>query len=474
MSTNAREPILIEVTRAPVTIISEGKDGDGRMQIKARLLEAGIKNRNNRVYPVEIVQREVGKLQERIAAGVAFGSGGHPQDGMTSFNDISHVWRKIWMEGSQVFGEATVLNAGRGKVLQEVIRVTGSVPRSGRGVGPCARGQFNGEPADIVESSYQMVTADVVLNDAGFEDAKVLQVKEDAAAKEGGAPMDLKELKEKHPDLVKALADEVTAKVKPEIEAALAKQYEEKVLAKIGEEKDAIREAVEKEVAEKFHVAAMLEALEAIAVAVAPFAGPEDDKDKVPAADAALKATVDQLQKELNKVGQGLKEAQEREAKLLADLEAAKGAAHIGGEGHGGQGEGQAPAGDAPRAAGPGQGARGAAGRRRPHPAAAAGAAAGRRPRLGPGRGPGGKPSAPSAQTANRLPGAARRGPGVEEGDEARGSDLAHRRCRPRAAVGAHHQGQEDRPRGPHRAPRGPGDHRDPPRHGVHRRRQPG
>jgi len=130
MSTNAREPILIEVTRAPVTIISEGKDGDGRMQIKARLLEAGIKNRNNRVYPVEIVQREVGKLQERIAAGVAFGSGGHPQDGMTSFNDISHVWRKIWMEGSQVFGEATVLNAGRGKVLQEVIRVTGSVPVS--------------------------------------------------------------------------------------------------------------------------------------------------------------------------------------------------------------------------------------------------------------------------------------------------------------------------------------------------------
>jgi len=142
--------------------------------------------------------------------------------------------------------------------------------------------------------------------------------------------MDLKELKEKHPDLVKALADEVTAKVKPEIEAALAKQYEEKVLAKIGEEKDAIREAVEKEVAEKFHVAAMLEALEAIAVAVAPFAGPEDDKDKVPAADAALKATVDQLQKELNKVGQGLKEAQEREAKLLADLEAAKVPAYIG------------------------------------------------------------------------------------------------------------------------------------------------
>ena len=330
MSTNAREPILIEVTRAPVTIISEGKDGDGRMQIKARLLEAGIKNRNNRVYPVEIVQREVGKLQERIAAGVAFGSGGHPQDGMTSFNDISHVWRKIWMEGSQVFGEATVLNAGRGKVLQEVIRVTGSVPVSVRGFGTCARGQFNGEPADIVESSYQMVTADVVLNDAGFEDAKVLQVKEDAAAKEGGAPMDLKELKEKHPDLVKALADEVTAKVKPEIEAALAKQYEEKVLAKIGEEKYAIREAVEKEVAEKFHVAAMLEALEAIAVAVAPFAGPEDDKDKVPAADAALKATVDQLQKELNKVGQGLKEAQEREAKLLADLEAAKVPAYIG------------------------------------------------------------------------------------------------------------------------------------------------
>src|SRR3989304_5535544 len=283
MSTNAREPILIEVTRAPVTIISEGKDGDGRMQIKARLLEAGIKNRNNRVYPVEIVQREVGKLQERIAAGVAFGSGGHPQDGMTSFNDISHVWRKIWMEGSQVFGEATVLNAGRGKVLQEVIRVTGSVPVSVRGFGTCARGQFNGEPADIVESSYQMVTADVVLNDAGFEDAKVLQVKEDAAAKEGGAPMDLKELKEKHPDLVKALADEVTAKVKPEIEAALPQPDQEKGLG---------NNAGERGAAEKSHVAAMLEAREAIAVAVAPFAGPEDDKAKVPAADAALKATV--------------------------------------------------------------------------------------------------------------------------------------------------------------------------------------
>lgn len=320
-----RKNVLIEIVNAPVTILSEGKDGDGRMHIKAKLLEAGIKNRNNRVYPVEIVQREVGKLQERITAGVAFGSGGHPQDGMTSFSDVSHVWRKVWMEGPSVFGEATVLNAGRGAVLQEVIRVTGSVPVSVRGFGTCARGEFEGKPADIVESSYQMVTADVVLNDQGFEDAKVTQVREDAAPEGGGETMDVKELREKHPDLVKALADEVEAQVT----AKLTKAFEEKILARLGEEKDAIREAVKKEVADELGVAAMREALEAIGIAVAPFAGAPEDAPKADADTAALRKEVEDLTARLNTIGQGLKETQGENDRLKADLEAAKVPAYI-------------------------------------------------------------------------------------------------------------------------------------------------
>jgi len=322
MANHRTQDLLVEVIRAPVTILAEGKDGDGRMHIKAKLLEADLKNRNGRVYPLAIVQREVGKLQERIQAGIAFGSGGHPADGVTDFNNISHAWTKVWLEGPSMFGEATVLNAGRGQVLQEVIRVTNSIPVSVRGFGTVAPAQFNGEHVDLVQDSYQLVTADVVLSEQGFDDAKVLAIKEDTAPK-GEPPMDIKELKEKHPDLVKALTDEVSEQVAKKVTADLTKAFEEKILSRLAEEKDQIREAVKAEVLAELQVGEMKQVLEQIATAAAPFAGSPAGNAKAEAGDAALKKEAERLTAELNKVGQGLKEAQDARVKAEAALEAA-------------------------------------------------------------------------------------------------------------------------------------------------------
>ncbi len=172
--------LLVEVVDTPVEILEEAtQENGGRMKVKAKLMEADIRNRNRRVYPRQIVEREVEKLQERIIGKVAFGSGDHPADGRTSFDNVTHLWEKVWMSEKQVFGEATILNTDRGKTLQEIVRVAGSVPVSARGFGRTVAGQWEGEPADIGESNYTLVTYDFVLNSQGFDDARVTKVTEE-------------------------------------------------------------------------------------------------------------------------------------------------------------------------------------------------------------------------------------------------------------------------------------------------------
>lgn len=135
--------------------------------------------------------------------------------------------------------------------------------------------------------------------------------------------MDIKELKEKHPDLVKALTDEVSEQVAKKVTADLTKAFEEKILSRLAEEKDQIREAVKAEVLAELQVGEMKQVLEQIATAAAPFAGSPAGNAKAEAGDAALKKEAERLTAELNKVGQGLKEAQDARVKAEAALEAA-------------------------------------------------------------------------------------------------------------------------------------------------------
>ncbi len=308
--------LLVETIQAPVEIVAEATEKDGRVRVKAKLMEADVRNRNNRVYKQALIEREVGRLQERIQGKVAFGSGDHPDDGRTNFSNVSHLWDKVWTEGRDVYGEATILNTGRGRDLQEIVRVSRSLPVSARGFGSVVTAQWEGEPADIVEDTYELVTFDFVLNTQGFEDARVLAIKEE----KGGPPMTLDELRAKHPDLVKAIADEAAAKK----EAELTKAYEEKVLAKIGEEKAVIEEAVSKKLREEWKVDEMLAVMEQIASGVAPYVGEPRKAYANDAAAEAAKAEVAKLTADLNRLGQGLKEAQEQNAKLSADLQRAQ------------------------------------------------------------------------------------------------------------------------------------------------------
>jgi len=163
--------LLIEVTSSPVTILSEGKDGDGRMKIRATLLRMDEKNLNNRTYPSALMVPQIAKMQERIAKGPVVGAADHPRDGANTFDTVALAWTRIWHEGPAVFGEATVFNNERGRTLQEVLRVCKNVPVSIRGFGTTQPGTWKGEPCDIVQMGYSLETADVVLNAQGFPDA---------------------------------------------------------------------------------------------------------------------------------------------------------------------------------------------------------------------------------------------------------------------------------------------------------------
>jgi len=182
MHTNS---VLVEVIESPVEILNEAKPDNGhRMVVRAKLMEADVRNANRRVYRKEIVKREVDRLQERIKSKLAFGSGDHPSDGRTTFDNVTHLWEKVWISGKEIFGQAVILNTERGRTLQEIVRAAKAVPVSARGVGTVRSGQWEGEAAEIVEDNYELVTFDFVLNNPGFEDAKAVALAEQETTRE--------------------------------------------------------------------------------------------------------------------------------------------------------------------------------------------------------------------------------------------------------------------------------------------------
>jgi hypothetical protein len=92
--------------------LSEGKEANGtRMRIKGKLQEAEVKNGNGRVYPMNILKKQVEMYTKGpVATRTATGELDHPESSIINLNNVSHIITRVWWEGNDVMGELELLN----------------------------------------------------------------------------------------------------------------------------------------------------------------------------------------------------------------------------------------------------------------------------------------------------------------------------------------------------------------------------
>lgn len=135
--------------------ISEGVGGKKDMHMKGIFLQGGIKNQNQRVYPVNEISGAVDSLNEKIRAGQSIlGEVDHPEELTINLDRVSHMITEMWMDGPNGMGKLKIIPTPMGKIVETMLE-------SGVKLGVSSRGSGNVDHTGQV-AGFEMVTVDIV------------------------------------------------------------------------------------------------------------------------------------------------------------------------------------------------------------------------------------------------------------------------------------------------------------------------
>jgi len=138
------------------TVITEGENGKTKeYRIEGPYIQAEVKNKNGRVYPQNIVEREVGVFnKEKIKENRALGELDHPPTPTVNLKNVSHVIESLEMEGKNGIGRAKILDTVSGRTASSLLEAGVKLGVSTRGVG-----SLNGS---TVNPDFKLITVDLV------------------------------------------------------------------------------------------------------------------------------------------------------------------------------------------------------------------------------------------------------------------------------------------------------------------------
>ena len=154
-----------------VQYITEAKEGGGKnYKIKGIFLQADIKNRNGRVYPMEILEKEVTRYNKKfINENRAYGELGHPEGPTVNLERVSHMVTELYPDGKNFIGEAKIMGTPMGKIVKNIMDDGGKLGVSSRGMG--SLNQKNG--ANYVRDDFYLATAADIVADPSAPNAFV-------------------------------------------------------------------------------------------------------------------------------------------------------------------------------------------------------------------------------------------------------------------------------------------------------------
>ena len=155
---------LIETIFTPL-MISESNDNDSKKPLKVRGIfqQAEVINKNNRIYPRDLLEREVNKLQERIKSRAFFAGMDHPSSGVASIKETAAIITDLFMDGNDLKGEAEIVDTSVGKDLKALLLAGAQIGISSRGTGEIEYNFLDGKKVGIVKD-FTLEGFDFVVN----------------------------------------------------------------------------------------------------------------------------------------------------------------------------------------------------------------------------------------------------------------------------------------------------------------------
>ena len=144
-----------------VQYITEAKeDGGKNYKIKGVFLQADIKNRNGRIYPMEVLEKEVAKYNRNfIREKRAYGELGHPEGPTVNLERVSHLTTSLVPDGKNFLGEAKIMETPMGKIVKSLMDEGCKLGVSSRGMGSL---QQKGGTNYVKDDFYLATAADIV------------------------------------------------------------------------------------------------------------------------------------------------------------------------------------------------------------------------------------------------------------------------------------------------------------------------
>tara|TARA_S200002703_G_scaffold157272_1_gene164707 strand:- start:114 stop:770 length:657 start_codon:yes stop_codon:yes gene_type:complete len=167
---------LISEEIQDVEYITEQKEGGKKKyKIKGIFMQADIKNRNGRIYPMEVLQKEVQRYnKDQIKENRAYGELGHPEGPTINLERASHMITSLVPDGKNFIGEAKILSTPMGKIVENLLSDGAKLGVSSRGMGSLA--QKRG--ANYVNGDFYLATAADIVADPSAPNAFVQGVME--------------------------------------------------------------------------------------------------------------------------------------------------------------------------------------------------------------------------------------------------------------------------------------------------------
>lgn len=156
MARYLQEHLSFTQARAEV-LTEEAADGSGKnLYLKGICIEGGVRNANERVYPVSEIAKAVETINEQIKTGHSvLGEVDHPDDLKINLDRVSHMIESMWMDGPAGYGKLKILPTPMGELVKTMLQ-------SGVKLGVSSRGSGNVDDRTGHVSDFEIVTVDVV------------------------------------------------------------------------------------------------------------------------------------------------------------------------------------------------------------------------------------------------------------------------------------------------------------------------
>lgn len=167
---------LITEVNEQVRYITEEKEGKKALYIEGVFLQSNIKNRNGRMYPGEIMEKEINRyMKEAVENNRAFGELGHPDGPSINLDRVSHIITELRRDGDNWVGKAKLTETPMGNIARGLIESGGQLGVSSRGLGTLKE---NRDGIQVVQDDFHLATAADIVADPSAPDAFVRGIME--------------------------------------------------------------------------------------------------------------------------------------------------------------------------------------------------------------------------------------------------------------------------------------------------------